>query len=303
MGISRIVTVAKFERNLHFTLNDFGRGSSGKSNNDVKLKKTSPAKKVDLQKPLHDRIWTSNEVPAGMIRCDLIPEEIIKNGKSKNLEAAQTLVENRSKILVRIIPILSCSIPYVIGLMAAGVSYFLGNASAAITISNIGCFMMIPGYFIGTVVQRQKIEVLNLYVCEKTGVVSLRLSKMSRSDQTAKNIVHIPPNETNFEIMRDFTDSKILQTPSEGTWDKLAEKLNPHDMPKTVQKTPKYYIMLKDLDCGHYLGPLEKVCCISGVNVLKAIEAHDIGYIKPILEKSEFGKALLDISASSNRRR
>ena len=55
----------------------------------------------------------------------------------------------------------------------------------------------------------------------------------------------------------------------------------------------------KDLDCGHYLGPLEKVCCISGVNVLKAIEAHDIDYIKPVLEKSEFGKALLEISASS----
>lgn len=156
LPISRIVTVSKIERNLHFTLKDSGRGSSGKSNNDVKknkklttIKKTSPAKKVDLQKPLHDRIWTSNEVPAGMIRCDLIPEEIIKNGKSKNLEDAQTLVENRSKILVRIIPIVSCSIPYVIGLMAAGVSYFLGNASAALLISNIGCFMMIPGYFIG----------------------------------------------------------------------------------------------------------------------------------------------------------
>ena len=95
------------------------------------------------------------------------------------------------------------------------------------------------------VVQRQKIEVLNLYVCKNTGVVSLRLSKMSRSDQKAKNIVHIPPNETNFEIMRDFTDSQILHTPSEGKWDKLAEKLNPHEMPKTVQKTQKYYIMLK----------------------------------------------------------
>ena len=95
------------------------------------------------------------------------------------------------------------------------------------------------------IIQRQKIEVLNLYVCEKTGVVSLRLSKMSKSDQKAKNIVHIPPNETNFEIMRDFTDSQILQTPSEGTWDRIAEKFNPHKMPKSVEKTEKYYIMLK----------------------------------------------------------
>ena len=156
LPISRIVTVAKVERNLHFTLKDFGRGSSGKSNHDVKktkkvvsLKKTSPAKNVDLQKPLHDHIWTSNEVTASMIRCDLIPEEIMKNGKSENLEAAQAHIENRSKILVRIIPIASSAIPYVTGLVAAGVSYLLGNVSAAVFISNVGCFMMIPGYFLG----------------------------------------------------------------------------------------------------------------------------------------------------------
>ena len=141
LPISRIVTVAKFERNLHFTLKDFGRGSSGKSN--------SPAKNVDLQKPLHDHIWTSTEVTAGMIRCDLIPEEIIKNGKSKNLEDAQSMVEKRSTILVRIIPVISSCIPYLSGLAAAGVSYLLGNASTALLISNLGCFMMIPGYFLG----------------------------------------------------------------------------------------------------------------------------------------------------------
>ena len=156
LPISRLVTVAKFERNLHFTLKDFGRGSSGKSDHDVKknkkvakIKKTSPAKNVDLQKPLHDHIWTSSEVTAGMIRCDLIPEEIIKNGKSKNLEDAQSMVEKRSKILVRIIPIISSCIPYLSGLAAAGVNYLLGNASTALLISNLGCFMMIPGYFLG----------------------------------------------------------------------------------------------------------------------------------------------------------
>ena len=84
---------------------------------------------------------------------------------------------------------------------------------------------------------------------------------MNLSDQKAKNIVHIPPNETNFEIMRDFTDSQILQTPSEGTWDRLAEKLNPHEMPKTVQKTQKYYIMLKGqgVEKDHLFDMIKKV--------------------------------------------
>ena len=92
---------------------------------------------------------------------------------------------------------------------------------------------------------------------------------MNRNDEKAKNFVHIPPEAKTFEILRDITDSKILNEPSEGKWDIIAEKLNPHKLPKTTTKTGHYYINLKDLECGHFFGKNEKICALSAIDVVK----------------------------------
>ena len=51
----------------------------------------------------------------------------MKSGKSKSLEEAEKMIDTRSKILVRMLPLVSSAIPYASGLMVGGLLYLMGN--------------------------------------------------------------------------------------------------------------------------------------------------------------------------------
>ena len=51
----------------------------------------------------------------------------MKSGKSKSLEEAEKMIENLSKILVRMLPLVNSVIPYASGLMVGGLLNLMGN--------------------------------------------------------------------------------------------------------------------------------------------------------------------------------